>query len=98
MKGVPVQQLTHVAVQVVNDFLDAEKIAFDMKDLIIVQESRKRQMVTGNQHHQREREPYAPSVSQKGNQREYGVGAQRCFDIPGYVDSGPLEHIPRAGD
>src|SRR5262249_49701574 len=56
VKRIAVQKLTHVAVEVENDFLDSEEVARKLERLIIVEETRKSQAISHNQNRQRKSE------------------------------------------
>src|SRR5207237_200159 len=60
VKRIAMQQLAHVTVEVVNHFLDAEEVAIDFEDLIIVEKTGQRQTISDDQHCQCERKSEHP--------------------------------------
>ena len=98
VQRVAVKQLAHIAIEFVNDFLDAEKIALNVQNLIIVKKAGKREMIAGDQHCQRERESKPPLSGEICKQHKHGVGAKRRLQVLRHIDRCPLEQIPSPGD
>src|SRR5438067_2444658 len=60
MQRVPMQQLAHITVEIVDNLFDAEEITIDFQDLIIIKEAGQREMISGNQHSQRKSKTQPP--------------------------------------